>query len=34
MEGSVMSSHPNFDYEVFTSYAHLDNEPLPDKKIR
>jgi hypothetical protein len=26
-----MSSVPQFDYEVFISYAHLDNEPLPDK---
>jgi hypothetical protein len=29
---SAMSSLPKFDYEVFISYAHLDNEPLPDKE--
>ncbi len=27
-----MSSVPEFEYEVFISYAHLDNEPLPDKE--
>jgi hypothetical protein len=28
----AMSSVPQFEYEVFISYAHLDNEPLPDKE--
>lgn len=27
-----MSSAPQFEYEVFISYAHLDNEPLPEKE--
>jgi hypothetical protein len=27
-----MSSVAEFEYEVFISYAHLDNEPLPDKE--